>query len=274
MMPDDACDAHFHMLAGHDDFPLWQGRAENPAPGRDFDGWLGSYRTHCRTLGISKGVVVHSIFYGPDNAITLETTRRLGPGFRSICLVADDVPEAELDRLADAGCKGVRLNYVHGGLLSWDGAKALAPRLAARGMHIQMLMNAHRHMADIAENIRALPVPVVFDHIGWPDIAAGISEPGFQGLCALLADGHAYAKLSGLYRLADAPYAGTDAHVAALVEANPERCLWGSDWPHIMLADAKTPDTGQLLDALARAVPSGAQREQILVHNPSALYGL
>ncbi|MDJ0630975.1 MAG: amidohydrolase family protein [Rhodobacter sp.] len=272
-LPDGACDAHFHMLGGPGDFPLWEGRVEDPAPGRDFDGWLDTFRIHCRSLGISRGVVVHSIFYGADNAITLEAARRLGPGFKSICLVTNDATEAELDHLADNGCAGVRLNYVHGGVLSWEGAKAMAPRLAARGMHIQMLMNAHEHMAGIAGDIRALPVPVVFDHIGWPDVTAGPGEPGFETLCRLLAEGCAYAKLSGIYRLADAPYGATDAHVAALAAANPERCLWGSDWPHIMLADAQTPDSGHLLDALARAVPSTETQHRIFVENSSALYG-
>ncbi len=271
-MPEGACDAHFHMLAGAQDFPLWDGRAEDPAPGRDFEGWLKTFRTHCTTLGIARGVVVHSIFYGADNRITLEAVRRLGAGFRAICLVRDEVEDAELDPLAAAGCAGVRLNYVHGGVLSWAGAKALAPRLAARGMHIQMLMNAHRHMAEIAGDVAALPVPVVFDHIGWPDLGAGPDEPGFRALCRLVAGGHAWVKLSGVYRLCGAPYDAADAHVAALAAANPERCLWGSDWPHIMLADAATPDSGVLLDAFARAVPDAATRRRILVDNPAALY--
>jgi len=261
------------MLAGPDDFPLWEGRVEDPAPGRDFDGWLDSFRTHAATLGTTRGVVVHSIFYGADNTITLKATRRLGPGYRSICLVTDAATDAELDALAENDCAGVRLNYVHGGVLSWEGAKAMAPRLAERGLHIQMLMNAHRHMTEIAEDIAALPVPVVFDHIGWPDIPAGPEEPGFQSLCALLAEGHAYAKLSGIYRLSEAPYGATDAHVAALVAANPERCLWGSDWPHIMLADATTPDSGVLLDAFGRVVPDEETRTRILVENAAALYG-
>ena len=141
-------------------------------------------------------------------------------------------------------------------------------------MHIQMLMNAHRHMAELAEDVAALPCPVVFDHIGWPDVSAGPDEPGFKQLCDAVTGANAWVKLSGIYRLCEAPYSDTDAHVSALVAANPARCLWGSDWPHIMLADAKTPDSGMLLDALARAVPDVETRNQILVDNPRALYGL
>ena len=271
-MPANACDTHFHMLAGPNDFALWEDRVENPAPGRDFDGWLATFETHCKVLAITRGVVVHSILFGGDNAITLEAARRLGPGFKSICLVQDGATDAELDALADAGCIGVRLNYVHGGILSWEGAKALAPKLAARGMHIQMLMNAHKHMDEIARDVVALPCPVVFDHIGWPDIDAGVDEPGFKRLCDVVAGGNAWVKLSGLYRLSDAPYTACDAHVAALVDANADRCLWGSDWPHIMLADAKTPDSGTLLSAFARVVADPATRNKILTDNPQNLY--
>jgi predicted TIM-barrel fold metal-dependent hydrolase len=144
--------------------------------------------------------------------------------------------------------------------------------LAARDMHIQLLVNTDKHLTELSPDIRRLDVPVVFDHIGWPDLSKGEDDTGFQALCALLADGHAYAKLSGLYRLDTAPYNLTDAFVAALAAANSERCLWGSDWPYIMLADAEMPEAGSLLDAFDRVVPSNL-RKQILVDNPTSLYG-
>lgn len=272
--PPGACDCHIHMVAGADEFPLWEGRVENPAPGLDFDGWIGLYEEHMRALGLERVVVVHSILYGADNAVTCAAVDRLGRyRARGIGLVTDNASDAELDALAEAGVCGVRLNYVHGGVLSWDGVTAMADRLKARGLHVQMLMNAHRHVVELEAGVRRMPVDVVFDHLGWPDVAAGSSEPGFQRLLALVADGKAWVKLSGLYRLADAPYEATDALVAALVAANPERCLWGSDWPHLMLADAKMPDAGALLSALLRVVTDEETRRRILVDNPARLYG-
>lgn len=271
--PEGACDAHFHMLAADADFPLWQGRVEDPSAGR-FADWIERYRRGAQALGLTRGVVVHSILFGLDNRVTLAAVDALGrENYRAICLAPDAASDADLDALADKGVVGLRLNYVHGGVLTFDGARTLAPRLAERGMHLQMLINAHKHMAEIAEAVRALPVPVVFDHFGWPDMAAGVQEPGFQTLRALVAEGAAWVKLSGVYRLSDAPYEAADAAVAALAEANPERCLWGTDWPHIMLADAKTPDSGTLLDAFARAVSGEAARRRILVDNPAGLYG-
>jgi predicted TIM-barrel fold metal-dependent hydrolase len=272
-IPPGACDSHVHIVGGAADFPLWEGRVEDPAEG-DFEAWMARLAAHLAALGMARVVVVHSILYGGDNAITLEATRRLGPErARAIALVRDDASEAALDALAAAGVAGVRLNYVHGGLLSWEGAIALAPRLAARGMHLQMLMQADAHAEDLEEAVRALPVPVVFDHIGWPDLAKGTSGPGFRALCRMVAEGHAYVKLSGLYRVCDAPYAVAADHVAALVAANPERCLWGSDWPHLMLADAKMPDAGALLNAFLDVVPGHDTRQRILSGNPAALYG-
>ena len=272
LAPAGACDAHVHMLAGPQEHPLYENRVEDPA-GLSFDEWTERFRIHLATLNCSRAVVVQSILYGADNTVALEAVRRLGDAARGIGLVADNASEAELDLLADQRISGVRLNFVHGGILSWPGVMAMAPRLAARGLHVEMLVNARHHMDEIADAVEQMPVPVVFDHIAWPDLAFGPDEPGFARLLRLLADGNAWTKLSGIYRLDDAPHRRTDAHVAALVAANPERCLWGSDWPHIMLGDAAMPDAGRLLDSFHRVVADDATRRRILVENPARLYG-
>ena len=116
-------------------------------------------------------------------------------------------------------------------------------------------------------------VPVVFDHIAWPNLTHGTDEPGFVLLCRLLEEGHAWVKLSGVFRLCKAPHEAADAFVAALAAANSERCLWGSDWPHLMLGEAQTPDSGILFDCFLRAVGTDDRRNRILVDNPAALYG-
>lgn len=271
--PEGACDAHVHLVAGRGEFPLWHGRVENPAPGPDLDGWLKMFRAQCKILGFSRGVIVHSILYGTDNSVTVEAVRRMGPGFRGVGLLADGASEAEMDQFVDWNMAAVRLNYVHGGVLSWDGAKAMAPALAERGLHIQMLCHADQHMVELADDVRELPVDVVFDHIGWPKGALAPESAGFCALCTLLADGKAWVKLSALYRICAAPYTEADALVAALIAANPERCLWGSDWPHLMLADAQMPQAADLLNAFDRVVPDAGTRAQILVRNPARLFG-
>ena len=271
-LPDGSCDAHVHIMADPSEYALLHRAVERPAPGRLLD-WLDRFEIHLRTLGLSRTVLVHSILFGTDNSLTLEALRLLGrERARAVVLVGDDVTDAELDTLADVGAIGVRLNYIHGGVLSWDGVKAMAPRLAARGMHVQMLMSATEHLRDIAADVRSMPVPVVFDHLGWPDLAVGTEDAGFVELCHLLGEGRAWVKLSGAYRLCDAPYSSAADVTAALVDANPEHCVWGSDWPHVMLADAKMPDAGVLLEAFLDAVPSENTRRRILVDNPARLY--
>ena len=74
--PEGSCDAHVHFVAGRHEYPLWDGRVENPASGPDLDGWLALYRAHLDTLGFERGVIVHSILYGTDNAVTVEAVRR------------------------------------------------------------------------------------------------------------------------------------------------------------------------------------------------------
>jgi len=270
--PSNACDSHFHIVAGEGEFERYDHRVEDPSDGTYLD-WLGRLRNQMDVLGLSRGVVVQSILYGTDNSIVARTIQEMGAdNYRGVAVVPDAVTDPELDSLRDAGIMGVRMNYVHGGVMSWGGAKAMANRLKDRGMHVQMLINSHDHMAELADDIRAMPVPVVLDHFGWPDLSRGVNDPGFILLRQLVQEGAAWVKLSGCFRFCNAPYDQADAHIASLAEANPERCLWGSDWPYLMMADAITPDPGKLLDALYRTVPSDAARQQIMSANPEFLY--
>ncbi len=271
--PENACDAHVHLLASAQEFALWEGRVENPAPGLDLDGWLARYRDHLGALGFSRGLIVHSILYGTDNGVTVEAVKRLGKGFKGVGLLQDGASDAALDQFAAWNMTAVRLNYVHGGVLSWNGAREMAPALAERGLHIQMLAHADQQIAELADDIRSLSVDVVFDHIGWPSQDRRTQSEGFKALCQLLAEGQVWVKLSALYRMCEAPYDQTDDLVATLIAANPERCLWGSDWPHLMLADAKMPVAATLFDAFDRVVPDDATRQRILVENPAQLFG-
>ena len=271
-LPPGSCDGHVHMVSDGRDYALYSRRVETPAEG-DFDLWFQDCTKALDHMGFDRVVFVHSILHGADNQITLDATTRFGPTHaRAVVLVEDGTGTDQLTTLRDAGAAAVRLNYVHGGILSWKGAVSMAPELASVGMHIQMLLNSRDHMAQIADDIRALPVPVVIDHLGWPDVAAGVNEAGFQLLSELLAEGHVYVKLSALYRYDDAPFDRASTFVRKLVDANPERCLWGSDWPHLMLGDAQMPNTGGLLNRLIGDVSSD-ELHRILVENSERLYG-
>ena len=264
-LPARACDCHVHLIG--DDFPLWEGRVEDP-PAGTLDTWLDRYRTHLRVLGVSRGVIVHSILYGGDNSVTLEATRRMGANFRAVCLISDAATEAEVAALAAQGCKAVRLNYVHGGLLSWQGMKRLAPMLADHGLHVEMLAHSHLHLEELAPQVPDLPVEIVFDHCAWPDPDLGVTK-GQKALERLLAEGKAWTKLSATYRHTPQP----KALLTRLAAANPDRILWGSDWPHLMLNGVAMPDAGAQLNTLLEALPDPVTRQKLFTDNPERLYG-
>ncbi|MGR3433352.1 MAG: amidohydrolase family protein [Shimia sp.] len=271
-LPAGACDAHVHLVGAP--FPLWDRRVEDPADDAPLAAWLERYRTHLATMGFERGLIVHSILYGTDNAVTEAAVEAMGPGFKGVGLLGDDASDADLDRFVDRRLVAVRLNYVHGGVLTWGGAKAMAPRLAERGLHVQMLLHSHLHMDEIADDVRALPCSLVIDHLGWPDLVRGVDDPGFRTLLALLAEGHVHLKLSALYRLCPPPYDAAAPFVAAVLAANPDALLWGSDWPHLMLGGAAMPSASALLDAFDAQVNDDDVRRRILVETPARLFGL
>ncbi len=270
--PRGACDAHVHMLGGRGDFKLWEGRPEDPPRGRGFDGWIDLLNTHLTTLEIDRVVLVHSILYGTDNTVTIEALRRLGDKARGVGVIGDDGTEEKLDRLAEDRIRAIRFNHVQGGVISWEGVQRFAPMLAERGMHVEILIHAHEHLADLADGLRALPCPVVLDHMAWPDLSQGTDQPALGTLERLVGDGDVHAKISGVYRFAEAPWDAADALIERLARANPDRLLWGSDWPHVLLDGAPMPDAGQLLDAFFRAVTDSDARQKILVDTPERLF--
>ncbi|WP_299283007.1 amidohydrolase family protein [uncultured Tateyamaria sp.] len=267
-LPKGAWDAHVHMLGGPQ-HPLSPNRAQNPAPGHDFDDWLAMLRDHLAALGCAHALIVHSILYGTDNAVTCDAVAALGADFKGVGLLPDGADLAAVRTLSRANCVAVRLNYVHGGVLTWDGAKAMAPLLADHGMHIQMLLHADKHVAELASDIRALPVPLVIDHCGWPTTLKP-DRAAIDTLCALLSEGHIHIKLSAPYRLTR-DITQTEPLMRRLIDANPDRCLWGSDWPHIMLGKAKMPRAATLADHLS-AITRPHERQKILVDTPNRLF--
>jgi len=266
-LPRGAWDAHVHMLGGPE-HPLSPARAEDPAPGIDFDGWLARFRAHLAAMGCTRSLIVHSILYGTDNTVTLEAVAAMGQGFKGVGLLPDGADRSAVKALARRDIVAVRLNYVHGGVLSWDGAKAMAPLLADAGMHIQMLLHADQHIEGLADDIRALPVPLVIDHCGWPTMLDP-HTPAIDILCELMRAGQVYVKLSAPYRLAR-NIETVQPLMQRLIDANPDRVLWGSDWPHIMLGDAHRPRTADLAD-IVTDITSDTERHKLFIANPEAL---
>jgi predicted TIM-barrel fold metal-dependent hydrolase len=240
-----------------------------------------------QSLRLSRVVIVQPSVYGSDNSCTLDGMRQLGERARGVAVIDDRTSEAALDEMHRAGIRGVRVNLETAGETDPDLARrnlaAAVERVAPRGWHVQVYTRLSV-IAQLREDVEKLPVPIVFDHFGGAQAAAGIDQPGFAALLGLVADGHAYVKVSAAYRSSQkAPAYGDVAPLArALIAANPERIVWGSDWPHPHAAipgrelDPVTPffdiDDGLALNQLPFWARSAAVRRKILVDNPARLY--
>jgi 2-pyrone-4,6-dicarboxylate lactonase len=279
--PLGACDSHAHVFGPFAHHPLADDRSYTPA---EFDG--ASFIAHLDQLGLTRGVLVTGSASGTDNGSVLEALNAYPDRLRGVAVAMADVTDADLDRWHAAGIRGVRANLyqLNGHAVYRNGVglevlEALAPRLKARGWHAQIWVHAP-DLPTLSPRLRQLGVPLVIDHMGRMATQRGVQDPGFQHLCALLADGVAWTKISGADRNTGQsstedkpPYSDVDPFAAALLAANPERVVWGSDWPHINYFEAaRVPDDGVLINLLARWLPDPAQRQRVLVDNPARLY--
>lgn len=239
---------------------------------------VAQYRALLATLGIERAVLVTPSVYGMDNERQLDALVEMKGAWRGVAVVPADVKDAELERLHQGGFRGVRVNlFAKSGLLL-DNLEAIAARVSPLKWHVQLHADA-RTLPQMVERLRRLPVDVVFDHMGHIPAAEGIAHPGFVALLDLMREGRFWAKLSAPYRLSELPYPWTDVipFAQALIDAAPDRVVWGSDWPHPALpghmpANFVMPNDGDLLDLLALWTDNPVQQRRILVDNPRRIY--
>jgi 2-pyrone-4,6-dicarboxylate lactonase len=266
-VPPGAVDTHAHVIGTPPDYPFVETRSYTP-PGAP----ATAYLRMLDQTGMTYGVLVQVSVHGTDNRLMVETLRAHPQRLRGIAVVALDTPERELAALKEAGVVGLRLNVLYGGGVGFDQVENYGALCRELGWHLQFLIDA-RDLPPLAARLSRLPVPFVVDHMGHMPVAAGVDDPGFQTLVSLVRDG-AWVKISGAYRLTDAgpPYRDTIPFAHALVAAAPERCVWGSDWPHVSNWGFMM-NVGDLLDLLADWVLDEATRRGVLVDNPHRLYG-
>ena len=189
-------------------------------------------------------------------------------------VVDESVDEAELERMHAAGARGVRINLLFKSGSEVSDVRRLADKVSVFGWHLQMLIDVSE-FSDLRETLGALPVDLVFDHMGHMPTSLGTQHHGFQDMLAMLADGRAWVKASGAYRITSSPelpYSDVAPFAREIIRANPERVLWASDWPHPYIT-VPMPNDGALLDLLDDWSPDAATRDRILVDNPAKLYG-
>lgn len=274
--PAGACDAHAHVFGPYARYPLAKDRSYTPGEflGQDFI-------AHLDRLGLTRGVLVTGSACGTDNGAILEALRTYPQRLRGVVVPSPDISDESLDRWHAAGIRAIRVNLfrmnghaVYRNGIGLDALEKLAPRIAERGWHVQVWIHAP-DLPELSPMLRRIGVPLVIDHMGRMSTAHGVNAPGFQHLCQLLADGVAWSKISGADRLSASgpPYQDVDPFAAALITANPDQVVWGSDWPHINYFDPKQmPDDGELFNLLARWLPSESLRQRVLVDNPARLY--
>lgn len=264
--PPGACDCHMHVF---DD-------RHAPAPTGSFrppNATASEYRKVQGQLGLSRVVVVQPNGYGFDNTCTLAAVASLGPQARGIAVVRPDAPQSELQRLAAAGIRGVRYHMLGGGALGWDSIEPMAARVSQLGWHIQLQLDG-RDLPGHEALLARLPGQLVIDHNGKFLEPVPPRHPGFQALLRLLDSGKCWVKLSAAYetsKVGPPHYEDVGVLTRALVKANPERCLWASNWPHPNQDPA--PSTAAMLDLLLEWADDDATRAKILVSNPAKVYG-
>lgn len=263
-----ACDCHIHILGPYARYPLGERRAYTPP-----EASLADYARVQAALGMERVVVVQPSVYGTDNRCTLDALAHFGRDrSRGIAVVDPAIGDAQLRTMHEAGIRGVRVNLVTAGGPPMEHLAQLAAKIAPLGWHTQVYVDGAQ-LETLAPVLRELPTDVVVDHMGQIPTAWGLDHPAVAALRALLDGGRAWVKLCA-YRSSSAGYPFLDADPLAklLVETAPERCVWGTDWPHPSF-EGTVPDDGELLDAAMRWATTPALRQRLLVENPAALYG-
>jgi predicted TIM-barrel fold metal-dependent hydrolase len=282
-MPAGACDCHTHIHGDPRRFPFYSGRVYTPETA------LPEEMTALhKALKVQRVVIVTPSVYGTDNSATLYGMRARGADARGVAVIDKATPETALDEMHRAGVRGIRLNLATAGIndpaVGRQRLQDAIARVSRRNWHVQINTNLAM-IAAIKDVVTGASVPIVFDHFGGAEAPRGVEQPGFADLVALVRSGRAYVKISGAYRSStSAPdYADVVPLARALIAANPDRVVWGTDWPHPNSVTTPghaptevTPllqiDDGRLLNQLPVWAPDPMIRKKILVDNPVRLY--
>ncbi len=271
VVPDGAVDAHCHVFGPVADFPFAPERKYTPCDAGK--GKLWQLRDH---LGFSRNVIVQATCHGADNRALADALQSSRGKARGIATVRSSVTDDELAQLHVAGVRGVRFNFVKRLVdsLPFDELAGIAERIVPLGWHIVIYFEA----ADLAEYydfFTSLPATVVVDHMGRPDVSQPVNGPGFNLFIKLLAENENFwSKVSCPERISAVGPPGYEDVIPfarRVIDAFPDRVLWGTDWPHPNMK-SHMPDDGELVDFIPRIAPTEELQQKLLVDNPMRLY--
>jgi predicted TIM-barrel fold metal-dependent hydrolase len=276
-----ACDCHVHVIGSQSTYPMVADRVYTPP-----ECGVSELRKHLQRLHLSRVVLIQPSFYGSDNTFQLTCAKELGDSARVVIVIDEKTSDQELAKMVSMGARGIRINLSTSNTFDAEAARKQLVEVARRikdfDLHIQIYASA-QVISDIADAIYMLPVPVILDHF------ASIRAKGFQkqaelpAILDLVKSGQAYIKLSGIYRISSASpdYAEVKDLAQLYVETNPDRILWGSDWPHTntlpgIPATEVTPyriiDDVRVFGFLPDWIPNPQNLAKALVGNPERLY--
>jgi predicted TIM-barrel fold metal-dependent hydrolase len=266
-VPPLSCDCHAHILGPPSRFPYVPDRSYTPP-----DALPEDYLRMLGTLAIGRMVVVQASCYGEDNRRAAAAVRELGlERARGVAMVSASITEGELQALDEAGIRATRFITTAKGGPSLEQLPEVAAKVAHFGWHIEMYVPP-AVWPDILPVVERLPVPVVFDHMGGMMADTPVDDAVLRRILRLLESGRCWTKLTG-YRpsVAGPPYADVMPLARQFIDRAPDRCVWGSDWPHTNI-EGYMPDDGDLLDQLGEWAADEGMRKRILVDNPATLY--
>lgn len=279
MMGAGTCDTHMHICGPSGTYSYDGQRIYTPP-----DALVPDYIKLMKTLGLARTVLVQPSIYGADNRAMLDAMTELdaaGIDCRGVGVVDFDVSDVELERLNNAGIRGLRFNLVDvadpSKGLPLDDIRHIASRLAGFGWpepwHVEFLAHVDDY-PNLVDMFEGFPTDIVFGHTGYVRIGKSTNDPGFQAMLELAKADKCWIKMTGPYRISagDLPYLDAGEFARAAVAAAPSRVIWGTDWPHVKISKPM-PHDADMVDCFHDWVPDVAHRQRILVDNPTRLYG-
>ena len=271
-LPKGSIDTHVHIFESH--FPLFEGRGYNP-PNSTLEDLIHLHTT----LGVDRVVFTQPSVYGVDNSAILKgmnvLNEKVANKARGVCAIKMDASEASLEELHDQGIRGVRLNLDNkGGMpLELTEISKLEDKIKGFGWHLEYLFPG-KDIVELEPVLSNASVPVSIGHFAYQPATAGINADGFKTLLRLVKDGNTWIKISGANRVSETdlpPYDDVLPMARALVEANPDNVMWGTDWPHPNKYEVN-PNDGDLVNWFGEWITDDAMRKRIMVDNSEAFY--
>lgn len=271
-LPAGSVDTHAHVFGPQDKYPLSPNRGYTP-----YESEIDTLLEMHSAFGVDRLVLAQPSVYGTDNSAMLDAIAKYPDRMRGVVAVGPEVTDKELEDFHAQGVRGIRVNLVDKGGMPFASIKEFcrfAERLKPFGWHLELLIHVHE-FPDIRDTLGKLPVDISVGHLGYMKTSEGINHPGFQDFMNLVKDGHCWVKLTGTYRITtcdQTPYLDVAPFAQALIAANQDRMLWGTDWPHVATYGFM-PNDADLLDHMLEWTADGAIHQKIFVDNPVNLYG-